>query len=327
MLDTHQLNVFLVAAETLNFTQAARLLHMSQPSVSQHIQSLEQSFGQELFVRSGRNIDLTDVGAALVPLAREMVTRSIHIEETMKSLEGEVHGHLLVGCSTTPGKYILPQLLADFHRQYPMVRVSCTVSAQGVAYRMLCDGEVHIAMVSEPYMSCRDVESRLFMVDPVILIAPLNHPWALRGEIDVAELVDGDFIFREEGSGTETAVRKGLASANISVDELHTLLTLGSSEAIALSVQEGIGVGFVSSIVVTKLVEGRVAPIRIKGLEIEREIFIGTHSRRPSTVAQRSFWDFVVDEIARREEQAKLFRNHSAKDIQTITEHHFQSAL
>ena len=97
MLDAHQLNVFLVAAETLNFTLAARRLHMSQPSVSQHIQSLEQYFDQSLFIRSGRTLQLTDAGEALVPLAQDMVNRSIRIEETIKSLQDEVYGHLLVG--------------------------------------------------------------------------------------------------------------------------------------------------------------------------------------------------------------------------------------
>ena len=306
MLDTHQLNVFLIAAETLNFTQAARLLHMSQPSVSQHIQTLEQSFGHPLFVRLGRRIELTDSGEALVPLAREMVRRSIQIEETMKSLEGEVHGHLLVGCSTTPGKYILPQLLARFHHLNPKVRVSCTVAAQGEVFRMLCDGEVHVAMISEPYMSSRDVETKIFMTDPMTLIVPLDHPWALRGEIDPEELSEGEFIFREIGWGTDTTVRRALAEAGIATDSLNTLLVLGSSEAIALSVQEGIGVGFVSNIVLTKLVEGRVAPIRVKGLEIERDIYIGTHIRRPATVAQRVFWDFIKGEIARQEEEPVL---------------------
>ncbi|NCF64613.1 MAG: LysR family transcriptional regulator [Chloroflexi bacterium] len=306
MLDTHQLNVFLIAAETLNFTQAARLLHMSQPSVSQHIQTLEQSFGHPLFVRLGRRIELTDSGEALVPLAREMVRRSIQIEETMKSLEGEVHGHLLVGCSTTPGKYILPQLLARFHHLNPKVRVSCTVASQGEVFRMLCDGEVHVAMISEPYMSSRDVETKIFMTDPMTLIVPLSHPWALRGAIDPEELSEGEFIFREVGSGTETTVRRALAEAGIATDSLNTLLVLGSSEAIALSVQEGIGVGFVSNIVLTKLVEGRVAPIRVKGLEIERDIYIGTHIRRPATVAQRVFWDFIKGEIARQEEEPVL---------------------
>lgn len=320
MLDTHQLNVFLVAAETLNFTQAARLLHMSQPSVSQHIQSLEQSFGQPLFVRSGRHIELTDAGEALLPLAREMVKRSIQIEETMKSLEGEVHGQLLVGCSTTPGKYILPKLLADFHDLYPKVRVSCNVSAQDETFRKLCDGDIHVAMVSEPYVSCRDVETHRFMIDPVILIVPFDHPWAARDEIDVADLYEGDFIFREEGSGTESAVRRALTTAGIAIEELQTCLILGSSEAIALSVQEGIGVGFVSSIVVTRLVEGRVAIVKVKGLEVKRQIYIGSHIRRPASVPQRVFWEFIKNEIVRQDQNLGLAMPYSKSEGQVFAE-------
>lgn len=306
MLDTHQLNVFLVAADTLNFTQAARLLHMSQPSVSQHIQSLEQSFGQPLFIRAGRHMELTAAGHALVPLARDIVERSHLIEETMKSLEGEVHGHLQVGCSTTPGKYILPQLLANFHHDHPLVNVSCHVTSQGKAMEMLCDGEVHIAMVSEPHMSCRTADTRRFMVDPVILIAPLDHPWAKRKEIDPQELYGGSFILREEGSGTQMALNLGLASVGVSIEELKTLLVLGSSEAIALSVKEGIGVGFVSQIVVTQLVAGQVAIIKVRGLEIVREIFIGTQRRKPETAAQKAFWSFIDSILAGNEPEFEL---------------------
>jgi DNA-binding transcriptional LysR family regulator len=266
---------------------------MSQPSVSQHIQALEQSFGQPLFTRLGRRIDLTAAGEALVPLARDMVKRSIQIEETMKSLEGEVHGQLMVGCSTTPGKYVLPVLLARFHQIYPMVRVACTVGPQSDVFSMLCDGDVHVALISEPYMRSRDVETRRFVTDPIMLIAPVDHPWALRGEIEMDELLDGRFIFRETGSGTQTTVRRTLAEVGVMIEDLTTVLTLGSSEAIALSVEEGIGVGFVSNIVVTKLVGERVAPVHVRGLQIEREIHIGLHTRRPATVAQRVFWDFI----------------------------------
>ena len=148
MLDAHQLNVFLAAAETLNFTKAAERLHMTQPSVSQHIQSLEQHFGMDLFVRAGRRIELSDGGMALVPLARELVRQSIHIEENMASLKGEVHGHLLVGCSTTPGKYILPHLLARFHDMHPRVQVTCQVTSQSHAAQMLYDGDTHFALTS-----------------------------------------------------------------------------------------------------------------------------------------------------------------------------------
>lgn len=171
---------------------------------------------------------------------------------------------------------------------------------------MLCDGEVHVAMISDPFMNSRDIETQIFMSDPIVLIAPLDHPWAIRGEIDLEDLRDGDFILREVGSGTETTVRRSLTAAGIATDDLSTLLILGSSEAIALSVQEGIGVGFVSDIIVTKLVEGRVAPVRVRGLEIERDIHMGLHTRRPATVAQRVFWDFINSDLIMHENRLEL---------------------
>lgn len=293
MLDAHQLNVFLIAAETLNFTEAAQRLHMSQPSVSQHIQSLEQQFGLTLFNRAGRHLELTDAGVTLLPLAREMVGRSVQIKETMESLKGDVYGHLLVGCSTTPGKYVLPQLLAEFHRHHPRVRVTCQVAPQKTALQMLCDGEVHFALASEYQVSCKDVEFRRFMTDPVILLCPLDHPWATRPFIEPEELRDVDFIVREESSGTRNAVRTALETQGIAEDELNVLLTLGSSEAIAIAVQEGIGVGFVSSMVYTRLVEDRVATVSIRGVEIEREIYLGRNLRIPASAAQAAFWSFV----------------------------------
>lgn len=294
MLDAHQLNVFLIAAKTLNFTSAARQLHMTQPSVSQHIQALEQHFETPLFVRSGRHLHLTDAGAALLPLAQEMVSMSQHIEETMESLQGEVHGHLMVGCSTTAGKYVLPFLLAGFLRNHPKVEASCYVTSRQLAIQKLCDGDIHLALASASEF-CKDVEFRQFIADPVILIAPLNHPWARRKSVEPEELFEEQFIMREEGSGTRTVATEGLARLGISLAGLHTVLTLGNSEAIALAVQEGIGVAFVSQMVVSRLVRNRVAVVKVRGLEMQQDIFIGRYIGRAASRAQTAFWDFVTD--------------------------------
>jgi DNA-binding transcriptional LysR family regulator len=293
MLDIHQLNVFLVAAESLNFTQAGQRLHMTQPSVSQHIQGLESYFDKQLFYRNGRSLELTEAGMILLPLARQAVELSQRIDETMASLNGEVYGHLMVGCSTTPGKYILPQLLARFHRLYPRVRVTCQVSPQADALRMLVDGEVHFALYSMHKETYADVEALPFLCDPIILIAPLDHPWAERGEIKVHELVNADMIMRESTSGTFEALREALAPHNISMNDLHILITLGNAEAIALAVQEGIGVGFVSKMVVDRMCAEKVAPVRVRGLDICREINIARNIRRPATTAQTVFWSFL----------------------------------
>ncbi len=294
MLDVHQLNVFLAAAETLNFTQAARQLHMTQPSVSQHIQGLERHFDMSLFIRNGRNLELTDAGMALLPLAREAVTLSIRIDETMESLKGTIYGHLIVGCSTTPGKYILPHLLARFHRKYPQVRVTCQVSPQADALRSVAEGEAHFALFSLDHDGYPDIEAVSFICDPIVLIAPLDHPWAKRNEIEPNELMEGDFIMRETASGTFNAVREALAQYDVSTADLRILITLGNAEAIALAVQEGIGVGFISQMVVDRLCQGKVAQVRVRGIDICRQIYIGRNSRRPATGAQAAFWNFLT---------------------------------
>lgn len=319
MLDSHQLNVFLIAAETLNFTQAAQRLHMSQPSVSQHIQTLEKHFNTELFARAGRNLQLTDAGLALVPAAREMVRQSIQIEEMMASLQGDVYGHLIVGCSTTPGKYVLPQLLANFHRQYPKVRVTCQVTSQVQAIQALCEGDIHFALSSHLEEICREVEFRQFMCENILLIAPTDHPWAQRGTIEAQELYDADFISREEESGTFIVTKEALHEIDIDISQLNTFLVLGNSEAIALAVQEGLGVGFVSSTVVERLGQDRVVSIKIENLNICRDIFIGRHAGRPATKAQSSFWNFITNLTI------PIDRNERSNSINMLFEQSIQS--
>jgi DNA-binding transcriptional LysR family regulator len=293
MLDAHQLHVFLEAGESLNFSTAAKSLHMTQPSVSQHIQTLEQHFNAPLFSRNGRHVELTDAGQALLPLAREMVALSIRIDETMRSLKGDVCGHLMVGCSTTPGKYVLPHLLADFLRLHPNVQATCHVMSRQNAMQYLSKGDLHLALASVRDFS-RDFEFRKFISDPIKLIVPLNHRWADRQEIRPDELLEENFILREEGCGTYNAMRDGLLGVGISMDQLRTVLTLGNSEAIALSVQEGIGVGFVSELIVKRLVKDGVAIVDVRGIDVSQDIFIGRHTHRPATAAQNAFWDFVT---------------------------------
>lgn len=293
MLDIHQLNIFLTAAETLSFTQAAQKLHLTQPSVSQHIQALERRFGTELFIRNGRSLELTDAGLALVPLAREAVALSVRTEEAMRSVKGDVVGHLMVGCSTTPGKYVLPQLLARFHQRYPQVRVTCQVSSQQITMQLLMEGGVHFALTSLVESADPELEMSRFLCDKVILIAPQSHPWAEKGHIAPEELTQATFIMREESAGTYAAVRDALAQVGISIHHLSTLLTLGNAEAIAMAVQEGLGVGFISEMVIERLGPDRVARIQIDGLQIYRDIYLSRNLRRPATIAQNAFWEFV----------------------------------
>jgi DNA-binding transcriptional LysR family regulator len=297
MLDPHHLRVFLVAAETLNFSRAAERLHMSQPSVTQHIQILENHFNAPLFVRSARKLTLTETGQALIPLARQMVSLSLKTDAVMDSLRNEIHGQLVIACSTTPGKYLLPVLLAGFMRDHPLVQARCDVHSRARALELLSAGHVHIALSSALAEFDQNIEYRKFLSDPVVLIAPLQHPWAMRGVIEPQELPSARFIFREEAAGTFRVVRSGLAGLGMNIADLQAILTVGNSEAIGIAVQRGVGVGFVSEMVYDNMLEGKVAKITVRGLELHQDIFLCRHRFQPFGSLPSAFWAFASQAI------------------------------
>ena len=293
MLNVHQLNVFVIAAETLNFTQTAKRLHLTQSSVSQHIKSLETQLGVDLFIRKGRSLEITDAGTVLLPMARDIVEGSIRVAEQMELLKSEVHGHLIIGCNTGPGKYLLPIMLAKFHEQYPLVRIACQVLPAKQVQEGLAEGDVHFTLSNTADTSVDAGEYQLYLEEPILLIVPLDHPWAERGEISPEDLYDEKFIMREKGSGTYKNVSDNLMDVGLDIEKLDILMEMGTSEALALAVEQGLGVGFVSKMILEKICPRRVAVVKINGVDILQPIYLGRQTAYPATSAQAAFWEFV----------------------------------
>jgi len=293
MLDVYELKVFLTAAETENFSEAARQLSLTQPAVSMQIRSLEKKLDVSLFHRTGRVLSLSEQGKALMPMARDMINRAIQIEEEIESLKGEVVGQLKIGCSTTTGKYILPHLAARFRRIHPKVQIIIYNHSRDMVLDELCDGLVQLGVVSfEP--TCRDTTFRQFFTDHVVLIVPKHHPLAEREEIAPEELRHVDFILRDNESGTRQEVDAALREAGLSLDDLHVVMEMGNSEAISMAVEEGIGVAFVSRAVARRGIElGKIKEVRVTGLSLTRQVYIAYSQRHPATQAQTEFWNFV----------------------------------
>lgn len=295
MLDVYELNVFLVAAENENFSEAARQLSLTQPAVSMQIRSLEKKLGVDLFYRAGRSLALTEPGKVLMAMARDMVNHAIQIEEEIESLKGEVVGHLKIGCSTATGKYFLPHLAARFRRRYPAVQMTIYNHGRDMVINELCEGAVQLIVVSAP-PACRDVEYRHFFTDNVVLIVPINHPWAERDIITIEELRQADFILRDHQSGTREEVEQVLTEVGLTVDDLNVVMEIGNSEAISMAVEEGMGVAFVSRTVARRGIElGKIKEVAVAGLSLKREVFIAHSLRYPATRAQTEFWKFVQE--------------------------------
>jgi DNA-binding transcriptional LysR family regulator len=300
MLNLSEMQVFTVAAETENFSEAARRLHLSQPAVSQHIRSLENCLEVELFLRSGRGVALTDAGEVLLPLARELLDLSRRIEETMRSLEEQVVGHLVIGCTTTAGKYMLPLVAAAFSQHHPNVQVTIEMCNCASIVNPLLAREVHLGISSTKIVH-RDMECQPFFTDHVVLVAPVDHPFADRSSVSPVELLGQPFILREEGSSTCRIVQGGLAGQALSLDQLQVVMVVGNAEAIEMAVEHGLGIAFISRLAARHGLElGRLVEVPVEGLLLERPLYVVRNSRCAKTPAQTRFWGFV------REQREKL---------------------
>lgn len=295
MLNLSEMQVFVVAAETENFSEAARRLHLSQPSVSHQIRSLENDLGVELFLRSGRGVALTDAGEVLLSMARELLDLSRRIEETMRSLEGQVVGHLVIGCTSTAGKYVLPLVAAAFSQYHPNVQVTIEMCNCASVVDPLLAREVHLG-VSSTKIVHRDMECQPFFTDHVVLVVPADHPFAHHPPVRPIELLDQPFILREEGSSTCRMVQERLAEHGLSLDQLQVVMVIGNAEAIEVAVEHGLGIAFISRLAARHGLElGRLVEVPVEGLRLERPLYVVRNSRCPKTPVQARFWDFVKE--------------------------------
>lgn len=294
MLDAHQLNIFLTAAETLNFTEAAHRLHMSQPSVSQHIRTLEKHFGAKLFIRQGRSIALSDAGRTLIPLAEKFVKQSTVIDETMSSLHGRIQGRILVGCNAEVGKYILPQYFAQFHGEHPDITITCKTKSLVSPYRSLSNGTIHFLVTDDIRpLQKNNYETRPIIQEKISLISSVDHPWAGKKALKAEALTQGNFILHDEEYLISEIIQDALLEKNVDFDQLSSFLHLGDTEAIVLAVEKGLGLGFASHRIAHKLGDVRIVPIH--DLNITRDVYIVRNLNQPITAARQAFWDFIAN--------------------------------
>ncbi len=295
MVDLMRIETFLHTAENLSFSKAARSLHLSQPTVSHHIKKLEQELGVDLFERQGSSIRLTDAGRLLIPWARKIVRDSVEMQEMMASLQEGIAGSLRIACSTTAGKYILPQLAARFSKRHPMINVRILRCAPESVVLNLLDGEASLGVASFEIQD-REVELQNFFEDSISVIVPKSHPFADREKVLPEELIDEPIIMREEASGTRRVVLTELAKHDISYNDLNIFMQIGNAEAIVQTVAAGYGISFVSKLATAcPIKRGSVVNIPVEGLHLVRNIYMIRKRLKGSNRPQEAFWSFIHD--------------------------------
>jgi len=293
MVNINRIAVFLSAAETLTFSETAKQLHLSQPTVSHHIKTLEQEMGAVLFTRANNGLQLTEAGRLLLPWARRLLHDASNMQAMMSSIQVDVVGELRVACSTTAGKYVLPQLAARFCQRYPGVKVCILACTPEDATLRLMEGKAHLGVLSREITDA-GLESQEFFRDTITLVVPSDHRWVFRKAIEPGELTEEPLILREETSGTRRVVLSQLAKHDISLDDLNIFMELGNAEAIVRTVAAGYGIAFVSTLAsACPLERGNVVDLRVDGLDLRRTIYMARKAQSTPHRPRDAFWGFI----------------------------------
>ncbi len=239
----HQLRLFYSVGKHLSFTRAAEELHLTQPAVSIQIKRLEESVGIPLSEQIGKRLFLTEAGRELFEATRDVLDRLRVLNEDMIGMEEGVKGPLNV-CATTTAEYFMPHLLGAFLKDYPRVEPRLTITNRANVIRRLEDNlDDLVIMGTVPNNNNLDLTAESFLHNPIVVIAPPNHPLAGEQSITLERIAQERFLSREEGSGTRAARIRLFAEHGL---EANTYMELGSSEAIKQAVMAGLGISVLS---------------------------------------------------------------------------------
>jgi aminoethylphosphonate catabolism LysR family transcriptional regulator len=279
-----QLRAFHAVASRLSFTQAARLLGLTQPSVSQAVKALEARYDVHLLDRTSRRVRLTEAGERLFRLT----TRLVDLEEEMTDLLGGgalIGGRLSVAADSPYG--VMPIIAALAHR-YPDLEIGLEIGNADRVLAILHAARADVVLVSDPPAGAHLERFRLWP-EQIRLMLPAGHPLAARPLVGVADLAGERLVLREPGSMTRRTVEAALARAGL--DATRRFEVTGR-EGVQEAVAHGLGIGFVSTL--DAWPDARVAIRPLDGIVLETEEYLICLKDRRHTPAIRAFREMAA---------------------------------
>ena len=282
-----QLESFLALAREGSFTLAAERLHLSQPTLTEHIQELEREIGKTLFARRYRQVVLTEAGRVLEPYLSRVMTTLESATQAVAELDGLQHGSVLLGASTTPGIYVLPRIIGRFRATYPGITLSLQIANTRTIEERIRAAHLDVGVVGGHFLGAGEQCLTAGLVDELVLIVPPDHAWAKRGVVGIKQLSEQSLLMREEGSATRHLTERALQEAGV---PYQVAMELDHTEAIKQAVMGGLGISFVSAHAVRREIgAGSLVSLRVRGLALRRHFHVIHAQRRPLSASAQAF--------------------------------------
>lgn len=273
-MNFRKLRIFYETAINLNMTKVAKSLYISQPSVSQAIQELEEELGVKVFDRIGKRLSLTYEGEVYFNYVRRILNLYDEGIENIKKINNKEQGRIVIGASTTIGIYILPDIIKDFVSVNKGVEISLIIENTKNIEKMILQNKIDFAFVEGKVHSEEIIYEKIWE-DELVFIEPYAHEWTNKTFIKKEDVSKEKFIMRENGSGTREIVEGYLKDKGI---EYEVFMELGSTEAIKRSVEAGLGIGCVSNQCIREEIKvDKISKVTFNEDRIKRDLLLIVH--------------------------------------------------
>lgn len=259
-----------VLAKEKKYTKTAEICNISQPAVTQHIQSLEQFYNIKIFNRKGRDLVLTNDGKILVEAARKMLAINENIKKKLEA--GLLHQKRLdIGITLTASNHFIPAILNFLKEKMPEIRYSFHTENVNKIYEKLRFGELDFAVIDgEP---SKEFKSNLLFKDELIFIANINNP--INDIITLDQLKKEKLILRDAKANTRIVFQNFLLNNFDNIQNFDIVLEVESTSLIKRLVIEGHGISFMSRAICQHLIDQNVLKeIKVKNFHLERGIYL-----------------------------------------------------
>lgn len=291
-LNLNLLRSFYAVAEAGSVSRAAKLGYISQPALSKAVRELEKNVGIPLVERSARGVHLTEAGATLYEHAKMLFALEREAEEAMGSHRNMDVGTLRIGASTTLITYVLPPLLARFHKLQPHLRFKTIRGNTRDVETLLGAYELDVALVEGPSHHPR-VQAWPWSEDELICVCSPDHSLAQRDSVWPGQLRDYDWVMREEGSGTREVIENIFRPYNLPPAET---LEVGGAEALKQAVAAGLGISIVSRMAAAdQIALGKLVVVPLAEMELRRSFYLLRLKGRPLSPAAAAFENFLKE--------------------------------
>lgn len=262
-MQDYRMQTFLTLCETMNYRQAARELHITQPAITQHIKYLEDFYGCKLFNYDGRQLTKTEQGLILQRCANAM---NYQEQRLRLALRGQNVHALTIGATKTIGEFVIGEQVANY-LSHPENQLSVLVDNTARMLELIDCGELDFALI-EGFFNRSHYGSRLYRKEPFIGLCALDHPLAGR-TVPLSEIWDNTLLLREEGSGTREILETILTEHNHTTGDFSRVVYISNFGLLERLIASGQGITFAYEAVAAE--NSRLARFTVEDWEISRE--------------------------------------------------------